>query len=41
VAHTVQFEEEEDEVIRIISARKADRKERKRYEKERQANYGA
>ena len=41
VAHTVQFEEEEYEVIRIISARKADRKERKRYEKERQANYGA
>jgi uncharacterized DUF497 family protein len=28
-----------DEVIRIISARRADRKERKRYEKERQKNY--
>ncbi|HFK5795097.1 TPA: BrnT family toxin [Enterobacter asburiae] len=31
VAHTVRFESG-DEVIRIISARKADRKERSRYE---------
>ncbi|BBJ57146.1 membrane protein [Enterobacter asburiae] len=31
VAHTVRFESC-DEVIRIISARKADRKERNRYE---------
>jgi uncharacterized protein len=38
VAHTVDFENEEDEVIRIISARKADRKERLRYEKARQDN---
>jgi uncharacterized DUF497 family protein len=38
VAHTVHFEEEEREVIRIISARRADGKERKRYEKERQEN---
>ena len=41
VAHTVQFEDEESEVIRIISARRADGKERKRYEKERQENYGS
>jgi uncharacterized DUF497 family protein len=41
VAHTVHFEEEEHEVIRIISARRADGKERRRYEKERQENYGA
>ncbi|MDR2016735.1 MAG: BrnT family toxin [Burkholderiales bacterium] len=32
VAHTVRFEDECVEVIRIISARRADRKERKRYE---------
>ena len=31
VAHTVRFESG-DEIIRIISARKADRKERRRYE---------
>lgn len=31
VAHTVRFESG-DEIIRIISARKADRKERNRYE---------
>ena len=31
VAHTVRFESG-DEIIRIISARKADRKERSRYE---------
>lgn len=37
VAHTVHFEREEDEVIRIISARRADRKEKQRYEQERQA----
>ncbi|HTW32276.1 MAG TPA: BrnT family toxin [Candidatus Sulfotelmatobacter sp.] len=35
VAHTVRFQEE-DEVIRIISARRADRTEKHRYEKERQ-----
>ena len=32
VAHTVRFEEEGIEVIRIISARRVDRKERRRYE---------
>jgi uncharacterized DUF497 family protein len=37
VAHTVQLENG-DEIIRIISARTADRKERQRYEKERQTN---
>ena len=38
VAHTVESDGQ-DEIIRIISARRADRKERKRYEKERQKNY--
>ena len=38
VAHTVQ-NEGSDEVIRIISARRAGRTERKRYEKERQKNH--
>jgi uncharacterized DUF497 family protein len=48
VAHTVGFENEgfeddesnpeETEIIRIISARRADRKERQRYEKEPQKN---
>jgi uncharacterized DUF497 family protein len=38
VAHGVRFENEDDEVIRIISARRADGKERRRYEKERQKN---
>ena len=38
VAHTVE-NDGQDEIIRIISARRADRKERKRYEKERQKNY--
>jgi uncharacterized DUF497 family protein len=38
VAHTVESDGL-DEIIRIISARRADRKERKRYEKERQKNY--
>jgi len=38
VAHTVQHDGQ-DEIIRILSARRADRKERKRYEKERQKNY--
>jgi uncharacterized DUF497 family protein len=33
VAHTVRFDEHQ-EVIRIISARKADRSERKRYEEQ-------
>ena len=32
VAHTVQDDEDGSEVIRIISARRADPKERKRYE---------
>jgi len=32
VAHTVHIEETGDEIVRIISARRADRKERKRYE---------
>lgn len=32
VAHTVRFEDEGIEVVRIISARRADRAERKRYE---------
>jgi uncharacterized DUF497 family protein len=40
VAHTVEFEDEEDEIIRIISARRADRKEKQRYEKERQESRG-
>lgn len=34
VAHTVR-DEQEDEIIRIISARKATRKERKRYDENR------
>jgi len=38
VAHTVQYDGQ-DEVIRIISARRAATKESKRYEKERQKNY--
>lgn len=32
VAHTVQLEDGRTEVVRIISARRADRKERRRYE---------
>jgi uncharacterized DUF497 family protein len=40
-AQTVQFEDDEHENIRIISARRADGKERKRYEKERQKNHGS
>jgi len=32
VAHTVRFEDNNIEVVRIISARRADRKERRRYE---------
>lgn len=32
VAHTVRFENEGIEVIRIISARRVDKKERRRYE---------
>lgn len=32
VAHTLHFEDQGIEVVRIISARRADRKERKRYE---------
>ena len=40
VAHTVDFDDDEqDEMIRIISARRANRKERERYEVERQKNY--
>ena len=38
VAHTVRLEDDEDEIIRIISARRADRKERIRYEKEQKKN---
>ena len=37
VAHTVR-DEGEDEIIRIISARKAARKERKRYDENREEN---
>jgi uncharacterized DUF497 family protein len=36
VAHTVEAYGEADELIRIISARRADGRERKRYEKARQ-----
>ena len=32
VAHTVRLEDEVIEIVRIISARRVDRKERKRYE---------
>jgi len=32
VAHTVRFEDEGIEVVRIISARRTDQKERRRYE---------
>jgi len=32
VAHTLRFEEENTEVIRIVSARRLDKKERKYYE---------
>ena len=32
VAHTVRFEDEGIEVVRIISARRVDKKERRRYE---------
>jgi len=32
VAHTIRFEDESIEVVRIISARHVDRKERRRYE---------
>jgi uncharacterized protein len=40
VAHTIEAEEDNsEETIRIISARRADRKERERYEKERQKKY--
>ena len=40
VAHTIEAEEgNSEETIRIISARRADRKERERYEKERQKKY--
>ena len=35
VAHTVEEDPDGEEVIRIISARRADRKERKRYEQNR------
>jgi uncharacterized protein len=37
VAHTVK-DDEQDEIIRIISARRASRKERSRYDKNRQKN---
>ena len=39
VGHTVQ-EEESDETVRIITARKATRKERERYEENRKKNHG-
>jgi uncharacterized DUF497 family protein len=39
VAHTVESGDEPDETIRIISARRANRHEKARYEKERQKNY--
>jgi len=40
VAHTIEDREDGGETIRIISAREANRKERKRYEQEnRQAQY--
>jgi hypothetical protein len=40
VAHTVEFEDDEQhETIRIISARRANRNERSRYEKSRQEKY--
>jgi uncharacterized DUF497 family protein len=39
VAHNVEAgDDEPDETIRIISARRASRRERKRYEQERQKN---
>ncbi len=38
IAHTVQAEEQ-DEIIRIISARKATRKERKRYDENREKEF--
>jgi uncharacterized protein len=39
VAHTVR-EEDQDEVVRLISARRADRKERDRYEQNRAQDLG-
>jgi uncharacterized DUF497 family protein len=40
VAHSVEVDDDEaGETIRIISARRANRKERSRYEKERRKNY--
>jgi|HubBroStandDraft_4_1064222.scaffolds.fasta_scaffold134404_3 uncharacterized DUF497 family protein len=40
VAHNVEAgDDEPDETIRIISARRASQRERKRYEEERQKNY--
>jgi uncharacterized DUF497 family protein len=39
VAHTVR-EEGQDEVIHLIPARQADRKERKRYEQNRSQDFG-
>ena len=39
VGHTVR-EEDQDEIIRIITARKATRKERERYEENRKKNDG-
>lgn len=38
VAHTVEFEDDKGEIIRIISAPLANRKEKARYEKARQAS---
>jgi hypothetical protein len=38
VAHTVDLEDDENEIIRIILARRADRREKRRYEEECQKN---
>ena len=38
VAHTGEIEDDEAEIIRIVSARRAERKEKRRYEKARQEN---
>jgi uncharacterized protein len=38
VAHTVDLGDDENEIIRIISARHGDRREKRRYEEERQKN---
>lgn len=40
VAHTVRFDDDDTEIIRIISARRPDRKERRKYHDYRQKNAG-